>query len=212
MTRQAERERIARDLHDGLGHRLSSMALAAGAFESRGLPQAPGGPPTRRVGARGSAGRHTPRLEDVRDVVGGLRSDTDEDTGATHASLRMVAQLLADLRAAGHGVDAYVVIEGLEAVSPAREAAAFRILQESLTNALQKHAPGAPISVVLDLLAPDRGIRIRVANAMTPSAGGIPGGGRGIEGVRERARAAGGTAWIGPHEGQFIVDVELPWA
>lgn len=208
LARQAERERIARDLHDGLGHRLSSMALAAGAFES----QAAAAPvdPQLAEWARVVRRQAHAALEDVRDVVGGLRSDTDEDTGATHTSLRMVGQLLADLRAAGHPIDAYVVIEGLETASPARDAAAFRILQESLTNAL-KHAPGAPVSVVLDAAA-DRGIRIRVVNALMPSAGGIPGGGRGIEGVRERARAAGGTAWIGPHQGQFILDVHLPWS
>jgi len=208
LARQAERERIARDLHDGLGYRLSSMALAAGAFETQ-VTAAPGDPAlvewARLVRRQAHAA-----LEDVRGVVGGLRSEAGEDAASTQASMRMVGGLLADLRAADHRVDAYVVIEGIEAASPAQDAAAFRIVQESLTNAI-KHAPGAPVSVLLDA-APDRGIRIRVVNPIMPAATGMPSGRRGIEGIRERAAAAGGTVWMGPHEGRFLVDASLPWA
>ena len=60
--------------------------------------------------------------------------------------------------------------------------------------------------------AKKQGESLVLANgSAVPSPAGLPGGGRGIEGIRERAVALGGTAWIGPYQGQFLVDVSLPW-
>lgn len=101
------------------------------------------------------------------------------------------------------------MVEGADRVGATLDAAAFRILQESLTNAI-KHAPGSVVSVTFDA-APERGIRIRVTNPLTASGAGVPGSRTGLIGIRERAAAVGGTAWIGPYEGEFIVDVSLPW-
>lgn len=207
LARQAEREQIARDLHDGLGHRLSSVALAAGAFEAQASASVD---PELAEWARTVRRQAHAALEDVREVVGGLRADPGVELPVAPGSIRMVGGLLADLRAAGHRVDAYVLAEGVERASPALDAAAYRIVQESLTNAI-KHAPGATLSLTMDA-APDRGIRIRVTNPLVAVPAGVPGGGHGIEGIRERAAAAGGTAWIGPHDGAFLVDVSLPWS
>lgn len=204
VARQAERERIARDLHDGLGHRLSSAALTLGVLEA----QASAGVSPDPAQARIAREQVHAALEDVRGVVGGLRADVG-DVPLTPASLRLVGRLVHDLRAAGHRLDAYVMVEGADHVGAQLDTAAFRILQESLTNAI-KHAPGAVISVTFDA-APDRGVRIRVTNPLTASGAGVPGSGSGIVGIRERALAVGGTAWIGPYQGEFIVDVSLPW-
>jgi signal transduction histidine kinase len=206
LARQSERESIARDLHDGLGHRLSSMALAAGAFES----QAAAAPidPALVEWARLVRRQAHAALEDVRGVVGGLRLEQGE-SGIPSASMRMIGQTLADLRAAGQRIEAYVVVESVERLDSARDAAAFRVLQEALTNAM-KHATGSMISVTVDA-APERGIRVRVMNPLVPSTSQPPSGRVGIEGIRERAAAVGGTAWIGPHAGHFLVDVSLPW-
>ncbi|KQZ11966.1 hypothetical protein ASD19_01530 [Microbacterium sp. Root53] len=205
LARQAERERIARDLHDGLGHRLASAALSASAFEAQ-VSANPTIDPSLGEWARAVREQTRAALDDVRGVVGGLRS---EGRSPAPASLRLVGQLLGELRAAGHRIDAFVMVEGSDRVGTTLDAAAYRILQESLTNAI-KHAPGAPVSVTLDA-SPERGVRIRVENPLTVGGAGVPGGGHGIIGIRERAESEGGTAWIGAHEGRFIVDVDLPW-
>lgn len=209
LARQAERERIARDLHDGLGYRLSTAALSASAFEAQ-VAADPAIDPSLAGWARTVRQQTHAALEDVRGVVGGLRSEPAEAPPAPPASLRLIAPLLTDLRAGGRRIDAYVLIDGADRVAPALDAAAYRIVQESLTNAL-KHAPGEPISLTVDA-APDRGVRVRIENPMAARAAGVPSGGQGIVGIRERAASAGGSAWIGPHEGRFIVDVRLPWA
>ena len=209
LARQAERERIARDLHDGLGYRLSTAALSASAFEAQ-VAADPAIDPSLAGWARTVRQQTHAALEDVRGVVGGLRSEPAEAPPAPRASLRLIAPLLTDLRAGGSRIDAYVRIEGADRVAPALDAAVYRIVQESLTNAL-KHAPGEPISLTVDA-APDRGVRVRIENPLAARGAGVPSGGQGIVGIRERAAVAGGSAWIGPHEGRFIVDVSLPWA
>lgn len=208
LARQAERARIARDLHDGLGHRLASAALSASAFEAQAAAD-PSLDPALTEWARAVRQQTTAALEDVRGVVGALRADGVTDEPASPASLRVVSHLLHDLRDAGHRIDAYVMLEGIDRIGVALDAAAYRILQECLTNSI-KHAPGAHVSVTLDA-SPARGVRIRVENDLGSSSADIPAGGHGIIGIRERAESTGGTAWIGPHRGRFIVDVALPW-
>ncbi len=206
LARQSERARIARDLHDGLGHRLSTMALAAGAFETQATSATTD--PALAEWARLVRRQAHAALEDVRGVVGGLRADDAIPLVDRSATMRSLGVMLADLRSAGHWINAYVVIDGIDSIAPANDAAAYRIVQESLTNAL-KHAPGTPIGVTVEAVAA-RGIRIRVTNPLVSRASGVPGGQRGIAGIRERVDSMGGEAWIGPHLDQFIVDVSLP--
>lgn len=202
LARQAERERIARDLHDGLGHRLSTLALAAGAFEAQ-VATAPVDPHLAEW-ARHVRGQAHLALEDMRGFVGALRSDAPDEA----VSLRQLGALVEGVRGAGHRVDLTVILEGMDGVSPASESAAYRIVQEALTNAL-KHAPGEPVTVTATA-APGAGIRIRVANPLASTPADVAGGGQGITGIRERVAAVGGEVWIGTHEGWFLVDATLP--
>ncbi|OCG73557.1 sensor histidine kinase [Microbacterium sediminis] len=209
LARQAERARIARDLHDGLGHRLSTAALSASAFEAQ-VAADPAVNPALAQWARTVREQTHAALNDVRGVVGGLRADSPGGQASPSPTLRDIGALLAGLRAAGHRIEAYVVTEAIDQARQELHTEGYRIAQEALTNAT-KHAPGAAVSFVLDA-APDRGLRIRVENPIVAAPVPVPSGGFGLVGLRERVQSAGGEVWIGPHEGRFIVDVTLPWS
>ena len=134
-ARAAERRRIAREMHDVLAHRLSLLALHAGALEYRG-DEAAG---VIRENARAA-------LEDLRDVIGLLRdggpAETPEPPQPTLADLAM---LIEESRAAGMRVRADVSAPG---VPEALGRTAYRIVQEGLTNA-RKHAAGAAVDVLV---------------------------------------------------------------
>lgn len=202
-VRQAERERIARDMHDALAHRLSVVSLHAGALES--------------AAGEGDAGRmaRTVReqthaaLQDMRGLIGELRSPA-EAVAAPPATMRGIGSLIAGIRSSGSPITSLVMIDSGDRAGGLLDSAVYRIVQESLTNAV-KHAAGSPIDVYVQV-APAEGVRIRVINPLVPAAAhSVPGGGNGILGIRERVAALGGEAWVGPHDGSFIVDVSLPW-
>ncbi len=210
MVRQAERERIARDMHDALAHRLSVVSLHAGALEAA----AAAGAGSDSAGQAGQIARTVREqthaaLQDMRGLIGDLRGRAHADS-ASPASMRAVGALLMELRAGGADVRTYVVMEGAERASALLDNAVFRVVQEALTNAI-KHAPGAPIDVFVQV-EPSTGARIRITNPVHAHGGSrVPGGTNGILGMRERVAALGGQAWLGAHEGAFIVDVSLPW-
>lgn len=201
VVRQAERERIARDMHDALAHRLSVVSLHAGALE--GVAPGAAGDIARTVREQTHAA-----LEDMRGLIGDLRSGPGEPTPST---MRAIGPLLSELRAAGVTITTYVLIEEPERASAQFDSGVHRVVQEALTNAM-KHAASAPIDVYMRV-EPSSGARIRVVNPLRVSDEGpaVPGGGHGTLGMRERVAALGGTAWIGVHGESFIVDVTLPW-
>jgi len=210
MVRQAERERIARDMHDALAHRLSVVSLHAGALEAA----AAAGADSDDSGQAGQIARTVREqthaaLQDMRGLIGDLRGGEQVDS-ASPASMRAIGALLLQLHAAGADVRTYVVIEGAERASALLDNAVFRVVQEALTNAI-KHAPGEPIDVFVQV-EPSTGARIRISNPLGRNVGSrVPGGANGVLGMRERVAALGGQAWLGEHEGIFIVDVSVPW-
>jgi signal transduction histidine kinase len=202
MVRQNERERIARDMHDQLTSRLSVVSLHAGALESAsGDGEAAEMARTVREQTRAA-------LQDLRGLLGDLRSGPGA-ASSSPATMRALGQLLGEHRAAGAPITAYVVLEDPERASTQFDGAVYRIVQEALTNA-RKHAPGVAVDVHVQA-GPVEGARIRIVNPLAAAGAAVPGGGNGTVGIRERAAALGGTAWIGDHEGCFIVDVTLPW-
>ncbi len=202
VVRQNERERIARDVHDALAHRLSVVSLHAGALAAAAGTDEQSAEMARTVREQTHAA-----LEEMRGLVGGLRSPDDGRGGA--ASIRALPELVARLRATGARIDATLLFEDVGALTGALDGAAYRIVQEALTNAL-KHAPGAPIDLHLTA-SPVAQIRIRVTNPLAVPVPRTPEPGYGVVGIRERAASLGGTAWIGEHDGAHIVDVSLPW-
>lgn len=202
MVRQAERERIARDMHDALAHRLSVVSLHAGALEARAGAGDEAGQIARTLREQTHAA-----LQDMRGLIGDLRSGPQESSPPT---MRAVRSLLSELRAGGTPLTAYVVLDGADRASAQLDSAVFRIVQEALTNAI-KHSPGTTIDLYVQG-DPAAGVRIRVTNPVRLAGTAVaPGGHHGILGIRERAAALGGTSWIGPHDGAFLVDVTLPW-
>ncbi|MFK3676920.1 sensor histidine kinase [Microbacterium sp. NPDC090218] len=202
-ARQAERERIARDMHDALAHRLSVVSLHAGALEAV-AGQGDTGEMARTVREQTHAA-----LQDMRGLIGELRSPNDSAT-APPATMRAIGSMLSATRATGQQITSLVIIESPERAGALCDSGVHRIVQESLTNAI-KHASGSTIDVFVHV-SPAEGARLRVVNPLVAvAASEVPGGGNGILGIRERVAALGGEAWIGGFEGSFIVDVTLPW-
>ncbi|MGV9269974.1 sensor histidine kinase [Kitasatospora sp. NPDC003701] len=203
QARLRERARIAQDMHDALGHDLSLIALRAGA-----LKLAPDLAPSHREAAqeiRKGAGAAVERLAEV---IGILRDDVDEaGRGPADAG---IAQLVEEAAAAG--LEVRLTVSGTaDGLPRAAEHAAYRVTQEALTNAA-KHAPQAPVTVRV-AYTPD-GARVQVVNGPSPAGptAAPGGGGRGLIGLAERVRLAGGTFAHGPRTdgGGFEVLAYLP--
>ncbi|WIE78316.1 histidine kinase [Curtobacterium sp. MCSS17_016] len=215
-AREQERAHIAREMHDVLGHRLSLVALHAGALEYRG----PGLTPDETAAAAGvvRAEAHS-ALTDLRDVLGVLRDPAatggDEVTGTAPPQPTLVdlPALLDQARAGGATVRARVDADGA-AVPTAVGRHAYRIVQESLTNA-RRHAPGQPVDVVVEAV-PGPGVRVVVSNTLTdgPAHADASGhtAGHGLRGLAERARLVGGSFRAGSDDGHVhVVEAVLPW-
>ncbi|MGA5628154.1 sensor histidine kinase [Streptomyces cellulosae] len=219
QARLLERQRIAQDMHDSLGHQLALIAVHAGALEV-----APGLGDRQRegVGILREAARSA--MRELREAVGILRDDTEEPpapapgpepeaAGAPHArGAAGVDALVASSRSAGAPVELRRSGER-RPLAAAADHAVYRIVQEGLTNA-HKHAPGAPITVELRY-EPDS-LVVEVANAPVPE--GAPSGppaisgGQGLAGLEERARLVGGMVHSGPSpDGGFRLAGVLPY-
>ncbi|QLE76182.1 ATP-binding protein [Streptomyces rectiverticillatus] len=204
-ARLRERTRIAQDMHDSLGHELSLIALRAGA-----LQVAPGLDATHRAAAadlREAAAAATDRL---RDIIGVLR-----DAGpAAPAPLTPPDDSLRALvdRAAASGLPVRARLPYETALPPLVERAAYRVVQEALTNAA-KHAPGAEVSVTVESGAGETAVTVVTGPGPGPTAASpAPGGGTGLLGLRERVALAGGEFTAGPcgDGGAFEVSARLP--
>ena len=199
-----ERNRIARELHDVVGHDVTVIALQAEAA-SAALAQDPARA-VEPVEAIRRAAAHT--MHEMRRVVGGLRGSAGNDEGTAPApGPDDISTLVAESRALGQPVDLTVRGEPLPQ-DVTIGMAVYRIVQESLTNA-RRHAPGA--RVTLEIAWEPQAVKVCVAQ---PTNGQPPEsvGGMGILGMRERARLLGGTLSAGPdQDGRFVVMARLPY-
>ena len=193
-----ERDRIARELHDVVAHSVSLMVVQAGA-ERMALGQAQ--PRTR---AALEAGEETGRqaLGELRAMLGVLR-DGDEEGRLPQPDLSGLGALVDSTRAAGLAVDAE--LDGdLGAVPPGPALAAYRVVQEALTNALRHGTGTATLRVVVRAEA----VEVEVGNPIGPRARG--GAGRGLLGMRERVEAYGGELGVGPDGARWRVAARVP--
>ncbi|AVH60158.1 MULTISPECIES: sensor histidine kinase [Streptomyces] len=192
-----ERNRIARELHDSIGHALTVAVVQAGAARAAGDPAFT----ERALGAIEDTGRAA--LEDLERVLGVLREA--ERPVSSRPTLTESDRLLESARSSGAKVDAEVA-GPLETVPGPVSREGYRILQESLTNVL-RHAGSVPVRVRIEVRDGALGLEVR-----NPLPADIPGPGRGsgLRGIRERAALLGGRARTGPDEGDWQVHVELP--
>jgi signal transduction histidine kinase len=197
-----ERTRIAREMHDAVGHRVSLMVLQAGAIEMAAGDRERVGTLAEQVQA---AGRQA--LDELRQAVGVLRSgDQDDAPLAPQPGLDDLERLVKECRTAGMAVELHQA--GPVAVDAVTSRAAYRIVQEALTNA-GKHAPGAQVSVHVDRA--DGQLVVRVRNGAHGPVDDAPGGGFGLIGLRERVRTLGGRFRAEPRlDGGFEVEADLP--
>lgn len=199
-----ERNRIAREMHDVLAHRISLVAMQAGVLDHRADLSAE----ENRVLTRSIADGSHQALEELRDVLGVLRADPGRPE-PPQPSLDRVPELVDDTRASGVDVRLTSTVTG--APSDVMGRTCYRIVQEGLTNAA-KHAPGAPVHITLDGTA-GTGLSVSVHNApATTVTAPPPASGFGLLGLTERVTLAGGdlSHHRTPDDG-YVLTARLPW-
>src|SRR3954449_2844547 len=211
QARQAERLRIAREMHDILGHRVSLIALQAGGLEVKP------GQPADVVQAAGVI-RATARqaLDELRQVIGLLR-DTNAGSGAVVEgspaplpTLADIPRLVEDSRRAGARVTLDISVASDPTPPGPLGRDAYRIVQEGLTN-VHKHVAGGAATVTVEG-GPGTGLHVTVSNPLPRAGPPDHTGGSGLIGLRERVALAGGTLRHGPTEdGRFVIDAVLTW-
>jgi len=203
-TRLRERARIARDMHDSLGHDLSLLALRAAAFEVD-----PALTEEQRAQARAlrvGAGDATERLHEI---VGVLREP--HESAPTTPLREDVDTLVERCRASGMDVR-YRPTPPNEADADLPDMvglAVHRIVREALTNAA-KHAPGATVRVAVTRVGDTTTVDVTNGPARRTGGAAPIGSGHGLVGMRERARLLGGTLDAGPHSDGHRVVARLP--
>lgn len=200
-----ERLRIARDLHDAVGHHLALINVQAGVADQ--LLEDDPAEARRSLAHVRQASRAA--LDDLRDTIGLLRDPGDLAAPVQPtADLDDLDELMASLRRSGLRVEA--AVDGMvRPVPPTASLVAYRVIQESLTN-VRKHAGGSTARISLSY----RSAALRVVVENTDGARGTSGAngtGHGITGMRERVAAAGGSLTAGPRQGGgFRVSALLP--
>ncbi len=214
-ARIAERQRIAREMHDVLAHRLSLLSVQAGALEVT-PSAAPGDAAATEAAAAIRATTHL-ALQELRSIVRVLRDDDEPANAPPQPVAADLPALVAEASATSTIRADWDDVE-LAAVPPDTGRTLYRIVQEGLTNA-RKHAPGSAVEVTVDG-TPDRGLSVTVTSWLPPGqpapgpdvAAGTSSG-AGLIGLRERAALAGGHIEAAVTGGnRFRLSGWLPWA
>ena len=196
-VRSSERAKLAREMHDVVSHQVTLIAMQAGA-----LQVAPDS--TESIKIAGTIRTLSTRtLDELRDLVGLLRSGTFDD--AAQPGLEELGQLVR-----GSDVSVQLVVRAQPEDLPSSVSrAAYRTVQEALTN-VRKHAGGANATVTV--VAYEDRLVVEVANSRPGSLRlELPSGGHGLVGLEERAGLLGGTFDAGPtEEGGFRVQASYP--
>ena len=193
----AERLRIAQDLHDLVGHGLGAVAVQSSTAR---MALDAGDESTAREALTAVETSSRTAMKEMRQLLGVLRAGAQESPAP---GLADVEDLVRGLRAGGVDVTAEVHADG---VAAGIQLCAYRVVQEALTNAV-KHSPGSPVRV--DVGVEGEALQVSVLTRGTGSGRPRPEG-SGVEGIRTRVSAVGGTADVGPTEDGWVVRATLP--
>lgn len=190
-TRQAERDRIARDMHDSISHRLSLISVHSGALAFRDLP-----PEKVKEVASTIQKESEAAVQDLRVVLQALRGDTVSPRTS-------VDDLVASAQNAGQTIN--YRNESSQELTAERTHALTRAIQEGLTNA-RKHAPGAPV----ELRIADVGKNVEITMRNPANGGQGEGARQGLISLAERAKLAGGKFSHSADHETFSWSMSLP--
>ncbi|WP_374999607.1 sensor histidine kinase [Aeromicrobium sp. CTD01-1L150] len=207
QARTTERARIAREMHDVLAHRISLVTMHAGALTYRRDLS------SEQVHETAGLIRDTAHqaLTDLREVLGVLREDSGDATPELpQPDASDLPALFEEARRNGMHLQVETCDVSLGDVPPTIGRAAYRVIQEGLTNA-RKHAPDTLVSVTVTGRAGEE-LRVQVRNhLLLGETLGVPVSGLGLVGLRERAELAGGRLSHRVEDHTFVLEVTLPW-
>jgi signal transduction histidine kinase len=206
LAAAAERARVAREMHDLVGHHVSVIVgLADGGATLAASREERAAEPLRLIAETGRQA-----LDDLRRVLGVLRDESDDPQLRPQPGIADLDRLLPSVRAAGVTV-LYHTTGDLHRLGPGRQLAVYRIVQEALTNTL-RHAGAGAIAEVTVAAGPGE-VRVRVTDSGPdgPPPDNVAGAKHGLVGIRERAGLYGGTVTAGPGPGGhgWTVDVVM---
>ncbi len=216
-TASEERLRIARDMHDVVGHGLSVVAVQSSTAR---LALAAGDAPTALTALTAVESSSRSAMREMRQLLGVLTANGSEVTTGTSDApapgLAALPALIDNVKVGGVAITWETDVDP-ETVSPSVQLCAYRVAQEALTNAL-KHSPGAVVAVTLlaDTAADGGpGLRLRVQTTDGSGSGSAlldspAGSGVGVSGIQARAASVGGSAHIAATETGWLVDARLP--
>lgn len=205
QARRAERTRIAREMHDIVAHKISLVALQAGALEVN--------PNLEREQVVESVGlirqTATTALSELREVLGVLRSEDEGAPLAPQPTWDDVRELVVTSQSAGISIELFDFID--DPVPDQMARTAYRVVQEGLTN-IHKHARHTKARVAL-IGEPGTDLVIEVSNVLPVGfTTDLPGARMGLSGIETRVLHAGGTIASGPtDDGRFEVKAVIPW-
>jgi signal transduction histidine kinase len=198
-ARATERNRIAREIHDSVGHALSVVTIQASAARKL-IERDPGFAADALATIETASRRAAAELDDMLSL---LRYET-RSPAAPAPDLGSLDELLTAARSAGLTVNS-AVPDDLSRLPSLVSEEAYRIVQEGLTNAL-KYSADHTATFGLSLDGETFGIRLSNPAGVQRAARA----GRGLRGIEERAAVLGGTATAGPHDGRWVLSVTLP--
>ena len=211
-----ERLRIARDMHDLVGHGLSAVAVQSSTAR---VALAAGDAPTALTALEGVESSSRTAMREMRQLLDILTAndvgERVDEPGAPAPGLPALPALIENVRAGGVAITWETDVDP-ETVSSSVQLCAYRVAQEALTNAM-KHSPGAVVAVTL--LAEQgvdgaAGLRLRVETTDGTGSGtghvSQASGGVGVSSIQARAASVGGTAHVAATVNGWLVDARLP--